>query len=409
MFSSLMKRVSRYCVSNSYELWKLAPPEGAAKSAFRAIASDPALLQRLDAKTASVMVEDAEQIASTGNSTGKAESGTLYGPVAPIVIERIEHWRSSASHVNSRPKFVPMTNPSGRRAGPQSFLAPKWESIPGEFRSAWNDAFDSYPHFSGRTGDAVAATVLKIGAGGVHRLKSPMGEIFAVIAARFAARCSQGGYIDAGMTNEKCLDVIRVVQEWALMADQTPLSMGYHGLVGTYPERARILAYDALSCADLAYELSRADGNPSFADWEAVAERHAYVAVALDPMLLATVDYDRGQKIPSAMDYDCSQTLRDHDSQVIAAAVARFAISLIERPTLCDEIDVPGFVHLPKPSAVLAVARTVLPYGVPLRRSPASPTSATQRYRDSAPNTIPGWAEFGTSRVRDSQPTALGM
>jgi hypothetical protein len=350
----------RYGIASPLLTWKQAPLDKAPDIAFRAIASDASLLLTLDAATAYVIVKQAEQVlVNCEGASAPHRLVNLYGAIAPVVRMRIANWAD-------RPTRQPLKL-AGGRCTPEPPPRPL-ALVPDEVRAIWKNAFDSYPSFDGKTGESIGLTVLALGADGLRKLKSPMDEVFAAISARFAARCSHGAYYSS-MERKSCVALVGTVQEWAVLAEKRPLLIGYQTNAGTYPEQARMLAFDALSCVELAAELPGGDGNPGLAAWEAVAEMHAYIAVALNPQLLAAMDYDLTQAYPAALDYDRSQTLRDHHSQTVASAAARFALRLIEHPVLYETIDLPASVDLAKPRMVLATVRRFLPNGVLPRRS----------------------------------------
>lgn len=151
--------------------------------------------------------------------------------------------------------------------------------------------------------------------------------------------------------SDGCLTVLQTVEEWASIRGCQLLKVGYEGTLGTFADRARGLAYDAISCMGLSAKLPDGEGGPGYRRWECAVERHSYAAVALDPGILRHISFDK--------------------ARIIAASAIRHVGEAAEGSSTEPLIDVPGFLGVRSPGVIQTMLMRLFPDGVPARRSKA--------------------------------------
>jgi hypothetical protein len=339
--------LARYALAEPLAAWKRAPAEKASEIAFRAIGSQPRILLTVGTKTAAEIADKAEKMVAAILAMG-ANVSLAQATAAAVVLDRIRLFRAVPGQ---RRGFDPEQDDgmAFTRTAMAPDVTPGAFVIPPAYRTVWGNAFDDYPSFSEGTAAAVTAMVAAIGAERLVRLEPPMGDVFAAVAARFVSRRARGMYPTSVIGPPQWTQIIQIVGQYAAITNKPLLAVGYEGRTGTYSDRSRSLAYDAIACVDLAHPASTQPAPPTLGLWEMAAETHCYAAVALNQNVFANMDYDK--------------------CKTMAANAARFARGCFEAPGLYAVPALPPFLHQLSPQAVLATGIRFLPDGLPRRLS----------------------------------------
>ena len=336
---------ARHAIVDPLKAWKQSAGSRAADLAFRAVAADGRLLFRADGKTALAMAEQAEGIAYSLKGIGFV-LGAALPSVCDLALLHVEEWKAAER------KFSEGTCLGDPAAKPASAGLLGDRSTPGEVEALLKHPERRCPQFSNPAGKAVAQIVLRMGPTGLAELPQAAGNKLSAVSARFVARSLRHGTFEGALSRQECLALLQAVEGWAAMRGCRLLEVGYEGSVGTFADRARSLAYDAISCAELSAELPGGEGGDGYRRWERAVERHGYAAVALDPGILQRISFDK--------------------AKVIAAAAIRRVHAMSEGTSAEPLLDVPAFLGVRPPGVIQAMLMRLFPDGVPARRSKAA-------------------------------------
>lgn len=334
---------ARHVIVNPLKAWKQSAGSRAADVAFRAIAADERLLFTTDGKTALAMAEQAEGIAVSLKEMGPSLSAVLH-TVCDIVLLHVDEWKAAEK------KFSQNVGRNDLTVKPMPARSVANWSTSSEVKALLKHPDHRCPQFSNAAGNTVASIVLGMGPSGLARLGDGASNKLSVISARFVARSFRHTTFKGALSKKDCLAVLQVVVEWASINDSQLLKVGYEGSFGTFADRARGLAYDAISCMELSAELP-GQGAAGYCRWERAVERHSYAAIALDPGIIQRISFDK--------------------AKIIAASAIRHVNATAEGSSSEPLLDLPGFLAVRSPSVIQTMLMRLFPEGVPARRSDA--------------------------------------
>ncbi len=321
--------LNRYAAPDGYSRWKQAlrtNQKNAAFLAFAGIAGEEDLLQRLPSKDATRLVRDAQAYARESMGARVVSQGTAIA--TETVAIRIEVWRRAVERSRngtdlSMPALV---------AGAEPEQAP--------VASPDLQALAAFPQILRSTAPHLIDTVLRLGCEGLLATPPPMNLVYALGAARVAARSGRGVHWPGkSVSRAEGLAAIDTVQRWSHANHSNPFTAaGHGGATGSLADRVTSLLMDASGCASLAARLPGGAGAPGFGMWERAEEALAYAFVSLRASRLEHMSYD------TAVHF--------------ASAAGRMADRLMADPAQCLA-DLPsGWQHV-KPATVAAMARSV--------------------------------------------------
>ena len=291
------------------------------------------------------MAEQAEGIAISLKEMGSSLSEVLHS-VCDIVLLHVGEWKAAEK------KFAQSVGCDDLMVAPMPSKSLSDWSTSNEVKALLKHPERRCPQFSNSAGKAVASIVTGMGATGLAALGDSTSSKLSVVSARFVGRSLRNSTFKGALSKNDCSAVLQIVEDWASVRECQLLNVGYEGSVGTYADRARALAYDAISCMELSAELSDGKGGAGYARWERAVERHSYAAVALDAGILQRISFDK--------------------ARTIAASAIQHVRATAEGSATEPLLDVPDFLGVRSPSVIQTMLMRLFPDGVPARRSEAA-------------------------------------
>ncbi len=296
---ALERWLSRYGSPDAYQRWRGAI--GSPKEPFHAfgsIAIEAEILTRVSPREAKALARAAEvMIVGVRASAGDVPGTRMTALAADVVQNRIIAWRRQTVASSGQGEWGEFRPPQPRDP------AEGFTEEPLELTECWmlETLCAEFPHVRASCARYAFNTTLRMGVQGLIALGPPGDKVLAVAASRVAAQSALDHLPGPAIPVEKCLQVVQIVQDWALHSGEHPLALPSFGGPRTAAlARVAERAVDTNACVALAARLPGGADAPGYAQWEYALENHAYVLMASRGYTAAELTFDEAREIGSA-------------------------------------------------------------------------------------------------------------